>query len=279
MEKRSFKPLKGGPPRQKHAGPPRQQYAAQSKPAPSNLVIGLHPVMELLKSDKEIEKVLINKDLLGRQEGLEMVYACRQREVPYQAVPMEKLNRVTPKMHQGAIAFVSPVPFQKIEHILPTLFEAGQVPFILILDRITDVRNFGGIARTAECAGVHAIVVPEKGAAQINDDAMKTSAGALNHIPVCREKDLGKVLNFLKDSGLNIVAATEKGEDVVYDLSLNGPLAVIMGSEEDGISEFLLRKVHHEARLPQAGKIGSLNVSVATGIVLFEALRQRTLSE
>lgn len=279
MEKRSFKPLKGGPPRQKHAGPPRQQYAAQSKPAPSNLVIGLHPVMELLKSDKEIEKVLINKDLLGRQEGLDLVYACRQRDVPYQAVPMEKLNRVTPKMHQGVIAFVSPVPFQKIEHILPTLFEAGQVPFILILDRITDVRNFGGIARTAECAGVHAIVVPEKGAAQINDDAMKTSAGALNHIPVCREKDLGKVLNFLKDSGLNIVAATEKGEDVVYDLSLNGPLAVIMGSEEDGISEFLLRKVHHEARLPQAGKIGSLNVSVATGIILFEALRQRNLSE
>lgn len=278
MEKRSFKPLKGGPPRQKHAGPPRQSYAAQPKPAPANLVIGLHPVMELLKSDKEIEKVLINKDLLGRQEGLDMVYACRQRDVPYQAVPMEKLNRVTPKMHQGVIAFVSPVPFQKIEHIVPTLFEAGQVPFILILDRITDVRNFGGIARTAECAGVHAIVVPEKGAAQINDDAMKTSAGALNHIPVCREKDLGKVLNFLKDSGLNIVAATEKGEDVVYDLSLNGPLAVIMGSEEDGISEFLLRKVHHEARLPQAGKIGSLNVSVATGIVLFEALRQRNLS-
>lgn len=280
MEKRSFKPLKGGQPRQQHAGPPRPyNNAGPSKPAPTNLVIGLHPVTELLKSDKEVEKVLINKDLLGRQEGLDIVYACRQREVPFQAVPMEKLNRVTPKMHQGVIAYVSPVPFQKIEHIVPALFEAGQVPFILILDRITDIRNFGGIARTAECAGVHAIVIPEKGAAQINDDAMKTSAGALNHIPVCRERDLGKVLNFLKDSGLNIVAATEKGEEVVYDLSLSGPLAVIMGSEEDGISEFLLRKVHHEARLPQAGKIGSLNVSVATGIILFEALRQRNLSE
>jgi 23S rRNA (guanosine2251-2'-O)-methyltransferase len=138
------------------------------------------------------------------------------------------------------------------------------------------VRNFGAIARTAECAGVSAIVIPDKGGAQVNEDAMKTSAGALNHIPICRERDLGRTLNFLKDSGLTIVACTEKGDELLYDINLTGPLALVMGSEEDGISEFLLRKVHHEARLPQFGKIGSLNVGVATGISVFEAVRQRT---
>jgi len=242
-----------------------------------NIVIGLHPVSELLKSDKEVEKILINRDLHSRQEGLDIVYACRTREIPYQAVPVEKLNRVTPKMHQGVVAFVSPIVYQKIEHLVPLLFEQGVVPFILILDRVTDVRNFGAIARTCECAGVHAIVVPDKGGAQINDDAMKTSAGALNHIPVCREQDLGKVINFLNDSGLTIVACTEKGNESVYDLNFTGPVALVMGSEEDGISEFLLKKVHHEAKFPQAGKIGSLNVSVATGVALFEVVRQRLL--
>jgi 23S rRNA (guanosine2251-2'-O)-methyltransferase len=245
------------------------------KPAPGSLVIGLHPVLELLKSDKEVEKVLINRDLMARQEGLDIVYACRTREIPYQAVPVEKLNRVTPKMHQGVVAFVSPIVYQHIEDLVPVLFDEGKIPFILVLDRITDVRNFGAIARTCECAGVDAIVIPDKGGAQINDDAMKTSAGALNHIPVCRERDLGKVLNFLNDSGLTLVACTEKGSESVYDLSFTGPVALIMGSEEDGISEFLLRKVHHEAKFPQAGKIGSLNVSVATGIALFEVVRQR----
>ena len=138
MEKRSYKPVNRG----------------FSKPAPTNLVIGIHPVQELLKSDKEVEKILINRDLMARQEGLDIVYACRTREIPYQAVPIEKLNRVTPKMHQGVVAFVSPIVYQKIEHLVPLLFEEGKVPFILILDRVTDVRNFGAIARTCECAGV-----------------------------------------------------------------------------------------------------------------------------
>ncbi|HPI10287.1 MAG TPA: 23S rRNA (guanosine(2251)-2'-O)-methyltransferase RlmB [Catalimonadaceae bacterium] len=265
MEKRSYKPV-------------RQQGYSRPAPTSNNIVIGLHPVAELLKSDKEVEKLLINRELLNRQEGIDMVQACRTREIPYQVVPVEKLNRVTPKMHQGVVAFVSPIVYQKIEHLVPLLFEQGVVPFILILDRVTDVRNFGAIARTCECAGVHAIVVPEKGAAQINDDAMKTSAGALNHIPICRERDLGKTLNFLNDSGLTLVAVTEKGNETVFDLPMTGPVAMVMGSEEDGISEFLLRKVHHEAKFPQAGKIGSLNVSVATGIALFEVVRQR-LSE
>jgi len=245
------------------------------RPTPGNLVLGIHPVSELLKSDKEVEKILINKDLMNRQEGMDIVNACRTKEIPFQPVPVEKLNRVTQKMHQGVIAFVSPITYQKVENILPFLFEDGIVPFFLVLDRITDVRNFGAIARTADCAGVHAIIIPEKGGAQINEDAMKTSAGALNHIPVCREKDLGRTLNYLNDSGLTIIACTEKGAESIFDTSFTGPVALVMGSEEDGISEFLLRKAHHIAQLPQAGKIGSLNVSVAAGIAMYEALRQR----
>lgn len=259
MEKRNYKPL-GHKPR---------------PPQATNLVIGMHPVQELLRSDKEVEKILINSALMNNAEVVELVAACRRREVPFQPVPVEKLNRVTPKMHQGVVAFVSPIPFQKIEHIVPALFEEGILPFVLVLDRITDVRNFGAIARTAESAGVHAIVVPAKGAAQINDDAMKTSAGALNHIPVCRENDLGKTLMWLQDNGLTVVACTEKGEDSLFKADLTGPVALVLGSEEDGISEFLLRKANHILAIPQLGKIGSLNVSVAAGIALYEVVRQR----
>ena len=241
------------------------------------LVIGLRPVAELLKSDKEIDRVLLSREILQRPEGMDIMAACRQKDVPCMAVPVEKLARITPKMHQGALAFISPVAYQKIEHLLPVLFEEGETPFILVLDRITDVRNFGAIARTAECAGVHAIVVPEKGAAQIGEDAIKTSAGALHHIPVCREKDLGKTVDYLMQSGLTVLACTEKGEESLFGLDLNGPVAIVMGSEEDGISEFILRKVHHCAALPQAGKIGSLNVSVAAGIAMYDVLRQRNL--
>jgi 23S rRNA (guanosine2251-2'-O)-methyltransferase len=260
MEKRSHKPLRNRP----------------SRPAaPSNLVIGIHPVKELFRSDAVIERVLIQKELMNRQEGMDILYACRAQEIPYQPVPQEKLNRLTPKVHQGVVAFISPIPYQKIENLIPILFEEGKIPFVLVLDRVTDVRNFGAIARTCECAGVHALVVPEKGGAQINEDALKTSAGALNHLPVCRERDLGKTLNYLRDSGLTLVACTEKGDKTLFEVPMKGPVALILGSEEDGISEFLLRKVHYEARIPQVGKIGSLNVGVATAISLYEVVRQR----
>ena len=262
MEKRNHRPL-------------RRDRAPGRKSPSELLVIGLRPVAELLRSDKEIDRVLLSREVLQRAEGMDIMTACRQRDVPCMAVPVEKLARITPKMHQGAVAFISPVAYQKIEHLLPVLFEEGESPFILVLDRITDVRNFGAIARTAECAGVHAIIVPEKGAAQIGEDAIKTSAGALHHIPICREKDLGKTVDFLMESGLTVLACTEKGDDSLFGLDLSGPVAVVMGSEEDGISEFILRKVHHCAALPQAGKIGSLNVSVAAGIAMYDVLRQR----
>ncbi len=265
MEKRFNRPL-------------RREGFPQRKAQNDLLVIGLRPVTELLKSEKEIDRVVVSRELLQRPEGMEIMAVCRQREIPCQVVPAEKLARITPKMHQGAVAFISPIAYQKIEHLVPVLFEEGETPFILVLDRITDVRNFGAIARTAECAGVHAIVVPDKGAAQIGEDAIKTSAGALHHIPVCRERDLGKTVDFLIESGLTVLACTEKGGESVFGLNLEGPVAVVMGSEEDGISEFLLRKVHHCAALPQGGKIGSLNVSVAAGVAMFEVVRQRMLA-
>ena len=253
---------------------PVRRDASPRKPL-ANLVIGLRPVAELLKSDKEIDRLIMSRELLQRQEGQDLMAVCKLREIPCQVVPAEKLVRITPKMHQGVVAFISPVTYQKIENIVPILFEEGKTPFILVLDRITDVRNFGAIARTAECAGVDAIIVPEKGAAQIGEDAMKTSAGALNYIPICREKDLGRTIDFLVDSGLTVIACTEKGDESIFGLSLEGPVAVVMGSEEDGISEFILRKVHHLASLPQSGRISSLNVSVAAGVAMFEIVRQR----
>ncbi len=261
MEKRRYKPLRPKP------------FSQGTK---GNHVVGIHPVNELLKSDKEVERVLITKELLSRQEGINILYQCRQRRIPCQTVPAEKLNRVSQKVHQGVIAFIGLIQYQEIGHLLPFIFEEGKIPFFLVLDRITDVRNFGAIARSAECAGVQAIIVPDKGAAQINEDAIKTSAGALHHIPVCREKDLIKALDFLSQSGLTLVACTEKGDESLFKTDFSGPVAIIMGSEEDGISDAILRKADHLAFIPQAGKIGSLNVSVATGIALFEAMKQRT---
>lgn len=262
MEKRFNRPL-------------RRPDGPQRKIKNEYLVIGLRPVAELLRSDKETDRVFLSRELAQRNEGLELLSNCKNAGIPVQVVPVEKLNRITPKMHQGAVAFISPIAYQKSAFLVPALFEEGENLFMMVLDRVTDVRNFGAIARTAECAGVHALLIPEKGAAQIGEDALKTSAGALSHIPVCREKDLAQSLDFLLESGLTLVACTEKGDESFFGLDLRGPVAIIMGSEEDGISENLLRKVHHRAALPQAGKIGSLNVSVAAGIALFEVLRQR----
>jgi len=192
-------------------------------------------------------------------------------------VPGEKLDGLTRKNHQGAVAYVSPIDFAPLDGLVSGLFEEGKVPFLLLLDRITDVRNFGAIARTAECLGVQAIVVPGRGAAQINGDALKTSAGALNLLPVCRENDLRASIEFLQQSGVLIVACTEKADEVVgaQTTDFSGPIAVLMGSEEDGISPELLRMADVKLRVPMTGQIQSLNVSVAAGIMLFEVARQR----
>jgi 23S rRNA (guanosine2251-2'-O)-methyltransferase len=239
-----------------------------------DLLFGIRPVIEAIKSGKEIDKILIQQGI--RSENYqELMQLIKNHNVPFQFVPPEKLNRVTNKNHQGIIAYVSPVEFQRAEDIVPAIFDAGEQPLLLILDRITDVRNFGAILRTAECAGVHAVIIPTRGSAQINADAVKTSAGALFRVPVCRSENLKNTIDFLKESGLKIIACTEKAAENHFKLDFTEPIAIIMGSEEDGISAEYLKKCDSRAKIPMRGDIASLNVSVAAGIILFEAIKQR----
>ncbi len=237
-------------------------------------IFGMHPVLEAIDSGKEMEKVLLQQDLKGPQIP-KLREQMKLHGIPYQYVPKEKLNRITMKNHQGIIAFPSPITYQNLEQLLPVLYEEGEEPFILVLDRITDVGNFGAIARSAECAGVHAIVVPSRGSAMISAHAVKASAGALYKIPVCREDNLKDSIDFLHNSGLKVIASTEKAEDYCDQANLSGPCALIMGSEEDGISPEYLKRSDVLVKIPMFGEIGSLNVSVATGIILYEVQRQR----
>lgn len=239
-----------------------------------DFVFGAQSVLEAIRSDQEIERVYLQKGLTS-EHIKEVVSTCKARNIPFQNVPVEKLNKITRKNHQGLICLISPITYASIENIIETKYGEGKDPFVLILDRITDVRNFGAIARTAECSGVDAILIPDRGAAQINEDALKTSSGALNHIAVCRSANLKASIDFLKNSGLKVVGCTEKTEDDLYSSDLNGPLTIIMGSEENGISDEYLKLCDARTRIPMKGKIDSLNVSVATGVVLYEAVRQR----
>jgi 23S rRNA (guanosine2251-2'-O)-methyltransferase len=257
---------------------PRRPYRPQptfrnpqaSKP---DIVFGIQSVLETLRAGKEIDRLLVQREL-GNIEVLEF---ARLRGVPVQKVPAEKLDRITRKNHQGVIAFVAAVHYAQLDNIVADVFERGLTPLLLLLDRVTDVRNFGAIARTAEAAGVHALVIPTKGAAQINADAMKTSSGALNFLPVCREEELTQTVRRLRESGIQVVACTEKVTETIYEIDFTGPTAVILGSEEDGISEDLLRLADALGCIPMQGRVGSLNVSVANGVVLYEALRQRSV--
>ncbi|MFA6924441.1 MAG: 23S rRNA (guanosine(2251)-2'-O)-methyltransferase RlmB [Bacteroidales bacterium] len=239
-----------------------------------NIIYGIRPIIEAIKSGKEIDKVIFQDGLKG-QLFFELRDLLKEFEIPFQFVPAEKLNQITTKNHQGVVCFISSIEYQKIEDIIPLLFENGEVPLIMMLDRITDVRNFGAISRTAECAGVHAIIIPVKGSAQINEVAIKTSAGALNKIPVCRTIKTEETITFLKNSGLQIVSCTEKTEKLFYDIDYTLPSLIIIGSEEDGISKSILDKSDEIVRIPLKGEIESLNVSVAAGIVLFEVVKQR----
>lgn len=240
----------------------------------NQMVFGIRAVIEAIRSGKEIESLFIQRGIGGSLLN-ELKEVMNEYGITAQQVPVEKLNRITPKNHQGVIAVISPIVYQKIENIIPEIFEKGEVPLILILDAITDVRNMGAIARTAECGGVHAIVIPAKGSAQINPDAIKTSAGALYKIPVCRHDNFMQTVRFLQESGLQLVCCTEKTNDYIYKPDYTAPTAIIMGSEEDGIRNEIIRIADHLAKIPMFGEIGSLNVSVSTGIILYEAIRQR----
>lgn len=238
------------------------------------MIFGVHPVLELVHSQKEIEKVFIQAGVRA-PEISEIANYCRTQGIPVQYVPLEKMNRLTRKNHQGVIAFICPIEYQPLEKVIQMVYEEGRDPFVLMLDRVTDVRNFGAIARTAYAAGVDAIVIPLRGSALINGDAMKTSAGALSLINVCRVENMKDAMDLLQASGLRIVGFTEKAHDSLWSADLTGPLCVMMGSEEDGISPAYMKRLDQHLLIPMPGKIDSLNVSVATGIVCFEVVRQR----
>lgn len=239
-----------------------------------DMVYGIRPVMEALRSGKEVEKAFVQRGVHG-EAFKELMGLMKDHEVPYQSVPLEKLNKLTKKNHQGVVAYISPISFCRVEETVLKLFEEGKEPFLLILDRITDVRNFGALLRTAVSAGVHAVIIPSKGSAQLNAGTIKSSAGAIYQIPICRAHNLKNVIEYLKASGIKVAAATEKTETLLFQQDLKGPIAVIMGSEGEGVSKEYLKKADIRLKIPMLGKIDSLNVSVAGGVIMYEILRQR----
>ncbi len=237
-------------------------------------IFGIRPIIEVIKSGKTIDKLFIQKGL--HNESFAILWKLvRENRINYKHVPVEKMNRLTKKNHQGVFAFISPIDFYNIEDVILNLYEEGKSPLILILDRITDVRNFGAIARTAECSNVDCIIVPEQNSAAINSDAMKTSSGALNNIKICRTWNLKMTLQMLKDSGIQIVSCTEKTNNKIYSVNYQIPTAIILGSEENGISSEFLKFSDEKVKIPILGNIESLNVSVACGVILYEIVRQR----
>lgn len=239
-----------------------------------NFIFGLRPVIEAIKAGREIDRILIKKDAAGRNIG-ELLDLIKENGIVSRRVPVEKLNKITGKNHQGVVAYLSAVPYHRLDNLVPELFEKGIVPFVVILDGITDVRNFGAIARTCECAGIDAIVIPERGSVSVGADAVKTSAGALLTVPVCREPNLSSAVKDLRNSGFEVVAASEKATDNYTAVDYTVPVAIVMGNEETGIDTKVLRNCTSLVRIPQFGMIQSLNVSVAAGVMMYEVVRQR----
>ncbi len=240
----------------------------------SDYIFGIRAVIEAIESGKSIDKVLIRKDL-GGDLARELFAKIKEYGVLTQRVPAERLNRITMKNHQGVVAMVSPVTYHRLENLLPSLYEEGANPFLIVLDGLTDTRNFGAIGRTADCSGVDGIVIPERNSVSVTSDAVKTSAGALFYVPVCRERDLVSAVRMLRDSGVKVVGATEKGAQDYTEIDYTVPVAIVMGSEDTGISDEVLRLCDELAAIPMLGNIGSLNVSVAAGVMMYEAVRQR----
>lgn len=244
----------------------------------NDYIYGLRAVIEAIEAGKSIDKILIKKDLQGDLAN-ELWDLIRRHRLYAQKVPVEKINRITRSNHQGVVAFLASVNYTRVGLLVPELYDAGVLPFVVVLDGVTDVRNFGAIARTADCCGVGAIVIAERGAASVNADAVKTSAGALMSLPVCRERSIAGAVRFLKDNGYQIVAATEKS-DVLYTAGrYDGPVAVVMGAEDVGISPEVLALCDTPVAIPMFGRIGSLNVSVAAGVMMYEIVRQRLLAD
>lgn len=244
----------------------------------NDYIYGIRAVIEAIEAGKDIDKVLVRRDLTG-DLSKELLAKIHEYGVVMQRVPQEKLNRITMKNHQGAIALLSPVSYQKLESLIPLFYEEGRNPLILVLDGITDTRNFGAIARTAVCAGFDAIVIPERNSVSVTPDAVKTSAGALFYIPVCREKSTLDAVKELKNNGYHVIGATEKGAADYTAADYTVPAAIVMGNEETGISDEVLRHCDDLAAIPILGNIGSLNVSVAAAVMMYEAVRQRNAAK
>ena len=242
----------------------------------TDCIFGLRPVIEAVKAGKQIDRLLIKQGLQGALYH-ELMIEVKKHNIAYQIVPVERIELVTRKNHQGVLAWLSLIEYQSITNLLPMIFEKGEDPLVIALDGVSDVRNFGAIVRTADCLGAHAVIIPEKGSARITADAIKTSAGALHSFPVCREKSIVRSIEYLKESGLKVFCAAEKAGIKAYQASLTGPVVLILGSEDKGISRELLAMADYQVEIPMSGKIGSLNVSVATGILLYEIVRQRSL--
>lgn len=240
----------------------------------NDYIFGIRAVIEAIEAGKQIDKLLIKKDLHGPLAD-ELLAMVREHRIVAQRVPVERLNRVTRKNHQGVVAYVASVNYYTLEQLVPQFYEDGILPFVVVLDGITDVRNFGAIARTADCCGVGALVIAERGAASVNADAVKTSAGALMSLPVCRERSIAGAVRFLKDNGYQIVAATEKSKQLYTSGKYDGPVAIVMGAEDTGISPEVLALCDTPVAIPMFGRIGSLNVSVAAGVMMYEVVRQR----
>jgi 23S rRNA (guanosine2251-2'-O)-methyltransferase len=250
----------------------RKKYP--KKKTPKNLIAGIHPVMEAVQAGREIERAMVRFGFAGDLANELLDLLC-EHHIPVKYVPTERLDNLVGINHQGVVACTTLIPYLDLDDLVTRLMECEEAPLVVLLDGVTDVRNFGAIARAAECAGVHALVLPGKSIAPINAAALKTSSGALSRIPVCKTPNLSTAIYTLRDSGLQIVSATEKAEGLMYDCDFRLPTALVLGAEDTGISNIVLKLSDRQVRIPLQGAIGSLNVSVAAGVVLFEAVRQR----
>ena len=242
----------------------------------NRMIFGVRAVLEAMDAGTTIDKIFLKNDTTG-DLARELMAKARERAVPVQRVPLEKLNRLTRGNHQGVVAFVSPVAYLDPEETVTRIYEESRVPKLLILDGITDTRNFGAMARTADCAGFDAIVIPERGSVSVTPEAVKTSAGALFRIPVCRCRNLVDTARLLKAMGVMIIGASEKARYRYTEADMTVPLAIVMGAEDVGISSQMLRECDELVSIPMLGNISSLNVSVAAGVMMYETVRQRLL--
>lgn len=252
----------------------RENSRNYTKKEDENLIYGIRAVIEAIDAGRVLNRVFVQSGLDG-DIFKELRTKMKEHDIVFQMVPVQKLNRLTQNNHQGVVSYASPIEYHSLDAIITQVFERGETPLIFILDRVTDVRNMGSIARSAECHGVHAIVIPSRGNAGITADAIKTSAGALNKIPVCREHHLKDAVLLCQQSGIKVVSCTEKTDNLLHDVDLKVPLAIIMGSEEDGVSKEYLKVSDDKIKIPMTGSIASLNVAVSAGIVMYEVNRQR----